>query len=32
MALGTANGPMRLGPFSLVISAALTMERVEGPP
>ena len=32
IALGTANGPTRLGPFSRVISAAWTMARVEGPP
>ena len=32
MALGTAKGPIRLGPFSRVVSAACTMARVEGPP
>ena len=33
MALGTANGPIRLGaPFSTVIWAASRMTRVEGPP
>src|SRR6202012_3387133 len=32
IALGTANGPTRLGPFSRVVSAAWTMARVEGPP
>jgi hypothetical protein len=32
MALGTAKGPMRLGPRSRVVSAASTMTRVEGPP
>lgn len=32
MALGTANGPIRLGPFSRVIWAASRMTRVEGPP
>jgi hypothetical protein len=32
MALGTANGPIRLGPFSRVISAAWMMVAVEGPP
>ena len=32
MALGTASGPMRLGPFWRVMSAASTMVRVEGPP
>jgi len=31
-AMGTANGPIRLGPFSRVISAAAMMARVEGPP
>ena len=32
MALGTAKGPIRLGPFSRVMSAASTMALVEGPP
>ena len=33
MALGTANGPMRLGePFSMVVWAACRMTWVEGPP
>jgi hypothetical protein len=32
MALGTANGPIRLGPFSFVVAAASTIMRVEGPP
>ena len=32
MALGTASGPMRLGPFSRVMSAASTTVWVEGPP
>src|SRR3954468_24450116 len=32
IALGTANGPTRLGPFSRVMSAAATMALVEGPP
>ena len=33
IALGTANGPMRLGlSFLRVMSAASTMVRVEGPP
>ena len=32
MALGTAKGPMRLGPFSRVMSAASMRVRVEGPP
>jgi hypothetical protein len=32
IALGTASGPMRLGPFSRVISPASTTVRVEGPP
>src|SRR5579859_4859272 len=32
IALGTANGPTRLGPLVRVISAASTMARVEGPP
>src|SRR5688572_17797051 len=32
MALGTANGPTRLGPFSLAVWAASTMARVDGPP
>src|SRR5580704_14610799 len=32
MALGTANGPTRLGPLLRVMSAASTMARVEGPP
>ena len=32
IALGTAKGPTRLGPFSRVTSAAWTMARVEGPP
>ena len=32
IALGTAKGPMRLGPFSRVVSAAETMALVEGPP
>src|SRR5579859_272292 len=32
IALGTANGPTRLGPLVWVISAASTMARVEGPP
>ena len=32
MALGTAKGPTRFGPFSRVTSAASTIVRVEGPP
>src|ERR1700722_9098446 len=32
IALGTAKGPTRLGPLVLVISAASTMARVDGPP
>ena len=32
IALGTANGPTRLGPLLRVMSAASTMVRVEGPP
>src|SRR3954471_18158693 len=32
IALGTANGPTRLGPRVRVVSAASTMLRVEGPP
>ncbi len=32
MALGTANGPIRLGPFSRVVAAASTITRVDGPP
>jgi hypothetical protein len=32
MALGTAKGPTRLGPFWRVMSAASTSVRVEGPP
>ncbi len=32
IALGTANGPIRLGPFSRVMSAASTRALVEGPP
>src|ERR1043166_4208836 len=32
MALGTANGPTRLGPLVRVVSAASTIVRVEGPP
>src|SRR6476660_912369 len=32
MALGTANGPTRLGPRVLAVSAASMIERVEAPP
>src|ERR1700758_3448177 len=32
IALGTANGPIRLGPLVRVMSAASTMIWVEGPP
>src|SRR5262245_42567658 len=32
IALGTANGPIRLGPLVRVVSAASTMVRVEEPP
>ena len=32
MALGTATGPTRLGPFSTAMAADSTMARVEGPP
>src|SRR4051812_43000114 len=32
IAFGTANGPTRFGPFSLVMAAASTMARVDGPP
>ena len=32
IALGTAKGPTRLGPFSRVTSAVATMALVEGPP
>ena len=32
MALGTANGPMRLGPLVRTISAASMSVRVDGPP
>src|SRR5436190_22309168 len=32
IALGTANGPTRLGPLVRAISAASTMARVEAPP
>src|SRR5215470_2947388 len=32
IALGTANGPTRLGPLSRAVSAASTMARVEAPP
>ena len=32
MALGTAKGPTRLGPFVRVMSAASTSVRAEGPP
>src|SRR6185437_12939024 len=32
IALGTAKGPTRLGPFVRVVSAASTMARADGPP
>src|SRR6185369_11556473 len=32
IAFGTAKGPTRFGPFSLVVCAASTMVRVDGPP
>src|SRR3954466_12652307 len=32
IALGTANGPTRLGPLVRAVSAASTMARVEAPP
>ena len=32
IALGTANGPIRLTPLSRAMSAASTIARVEGPP
>jgi len=32
IALGTAVGPIRRGPFSCVTSAASKMVRVDGPP
>src|ERR1051326_1207661 len=32
IALGTANGPTRLGPRLRAVSAASTIERVEAPP
>ena len=32
MALGTANGPIRLGPRSLAVAAASMIARVDGPP
>ena len=32
IALGTANGPTRFGPFSLAIWAASTIARVDAPP
>src|SRR6185437_12003158 len=32
IAFGTANGPTRLGPRVLAVSAASTIARVEGPP